>query len=324
MFIKLYSGIVANAIRTLKNSIKVTELVSKLNDDKVSKLLKDYEKYGEVNLWDLGKKARTQIEVGANLAISCKDNIYIGQIIGIINDENGAIGDVVGWARQFEHPWSNVILLKNVVTIPQEQNISNFIKDHNTYPFKILNNFIKLEDEDEKQFFRILKSPSMPSKIEIPEKPKVEVPSQLKEIINDIEKLKVDSTHQERAHESLIERFFEYLGYERFNDIKFRIGRVDVSISVQGEPIIVVEVKKYWNLNVKKDHDVVLQAYDYALNNGAKFVIISNGDYYAIYDRDNGRTYKDNLKGEFILSNLDKEGLQLINFLKKNNLKSEN
>jgi len=320
VFVKLYLGIVANAIRTLKNTIKVNELISKLNDEYLISQLKDYEKYKEINLWDLGKRATAQINVGANLAISCKDNIYVGQIIGVIDDVNGAIGDVVGWARQFEQPWSNVILLRDVVTIPQEERISNFIKEYDIYPFKILNNFIKVEGDDEKQFFKIVKSPPIPCKIEIPEKPKIEVPSQLKNIIKDIKKLKVDSTHQERAHESLIEKFFEYLGYERFNDIKFRVGRVDVSISMQGKPIIVTEVKKYWNLNVKKDHDVIQQAYNYALINGAKFVIISNGDYYAVFDRDNGRTYMDNLKGEFVLTNLDKDGLQLIDFLKKNNM----
>lgn len=153
-------------------------------------------------------------------------------------------------------------------------------------------------------------------------KPKVEVPSQLNEILDDIKKLKVDATHQERAHESLIERFFEYLGYQRVNDIKFRVGRVDVSITVQGKPRIVIEVKKYWNLNVKKGVDAIHQAYNYALVNGAKFVIVSNGDYYAIFDRDVGRTYNDNLKGEFVLSNLSEDDLQLINFLKKSNIES--
>lgn len=212
MFIKTYSGVVANATKTLKNTVKVNELISKLNDEYLTSQLKEYKKYNEINLWDLGKRATTQINVGANLAISCKNNIYIGQIIGVIDDVNGAIGDVVGWTRQFGRPWSNVILLKDVVAIPQEERISNFIREHDTYPFKVLNNFIKLENDDEKQFFKIIKNLPIPSKIENP--------SQLKDIVNDIKKLKVDSTHQEKAHESLTERFFEYLDYEKIIKIK--------------------------------------------------------------------------------------------------------
>jgi len=324
MFIKIYSGIVANATKTLKNSIRVTELISKLNDEYLISQLKDYEEYNEIYLWDLGKKATAQISVGTNLAISCKDNIYIGQIIGVIDDVNGAIGDVVGWSRQYKKPWSNVILLRDVVTIPQAERISSFIKERDIHPFSILKNFIKIEDDDEKRFSEIVDIPQISPKIEVQEKPEIEIPSQLEGLINDIKKLKNDTTHQERANEDLVVGFFKYLGYEKFSDIKFRVGRVDVSITMQGKIIIVIEVKKYWNLSAKKDHSVIQQAYNYANENGARFVLISNGDYYAIFDRDNGRTYMDNLKGEFVLTNLDKDGLQLINFLKKDNLKSIN
>ena len=321
MFIKVYSGVVANANKTLKNTVKINELISKLNDEYLISQLRKFEEYEGINLWDLGKRATSKINVGDDLAISCRDNIYVGRIIGIIDDVNGAIGDVVGWARQFKQPWSNVIILKDVKTIPQEEKILNFIKEHDKYPFRILKNFLKLEDEEEKEFSNLIKRPLKTIEIKYPKKPALDLPSWLMEIINDIKKLKTDSKHQERAHESLIERFFENLGYERFNDIKFRIGRIDISISIEGKPVIVIEVKNYWNLNVKKDHDVVRQAYNYALTNGARFVIISNGDYYAIFDRDKGRTYMENLKGEFILSDLNKEDLELINFLKKDNLK---
>ncbi len=322
MFIKVYSGVVANANKTLKNTVKINELISRLNDKYLISQLHEFEKYGEINLWDLGKRATAEINVGDVLVISCKDNIYTGTIIGVIDDVNGAIGDVVGWARQFKQPWSNVIILKNVETIPQEEKITNFIKEHDVYPFRIFNNFLKLGENEENQFLKLIKTSPQPIELKVPQKPKLDLPSWLKEIIDDIKKLKADSTHQERAHESLIERFFENLGYERFKDIKFRIGRIDISISIEGKPIVVVEVKKYWNLNVKKDHDVIQQAYNYALTNGARFVIISNGDYYAIFDRDNGRTYMENLKGEFVLTDLNKDDLESINFLKKDNLKS--
>lgn len=317
MFIKIYSGIVPNANKTLKNSVKVNELISKLNDDYLISQLQEFEEYGEINLWDLGKKATAEISTDSNLVISCKDNIYIGRIINIINDINGVIGDIVGWTRQFKRPWQNVIILRNVKVIPKEEKISNFIKENDKYPYRISKKFLKLNEDKEEQFFKIIKSPPIVS-----EKPQLDLPPWLEEIIKDVKRLKSDTNHKERANESLIERFFENLGYERFNDIKFRTGRIDISILIESQPIAVIEVKKYWNLNWKKDHDVVEQAYKYALNNGARLVIISNGDYYAIFDRANRYTYSDNFKGEFILSSLEKDDLQLIYFLKKNNLKS--
>lgn len=322
MFIKIYSGIVPNTSKTLKNSVKVSELISKLSDNYLISQLHEFEEYDEINLWDLGKKATEEISTNTILAISCKDNIYIGQIIKIIDDINGVIGDIVGWSRQFKTPWQNVIILRNVKVIPREEKISNFIREHDKYPYRIFKKFLKLKDEREKQFFELIKSPPLPSASKVSEKTQLDLPKWLEEIIKDIKRLKTDTNHKERANESLIERFFENLGYERFKEIKFRIGRIDISISIEGKPIVVIEVKKYWNLNWKKDRDVVEQAYKYALNNGARLVIISNGDYYAIFDRANGYTYLDNLKGDFGLTGLKKDDLQLIYFLKKNNLKS--
>lgn len=84
--------------------------------------------------------------------------------------------------------------------------------------------------------------------------------------------------------------------------------------------MIVVEVKRYWNLNVHSNRGVVRQAYNYALENGAKIAIVTNGDYYAIYYRKRGRTYNENLVGEFILTNLQSSDLKLINLLRKDSL----
>jgi len=320
MFIKIYSGVVGNTNKTLKKTVEISELISKLNDNYLISRLREFSGYGEINLWDLGKKAKSEICSGDYLCISCKDNIYFGQIIGVIEDKNGEIGDVVGWRRQFENPWSNVIMLKNVRVVPKEEKIPIFIKEHSVYPYEIFKNFIKLEGKEEDSFFNLIKADSQAYPIKLPEKTQLVLPHWLKNIINDIKKLKASLTHHERSNESLIERFFENLGYERFNDIIFRKGRIDISISIDNLPVIVVEVKRYWNLNVHSDCGVVRQAYNYALENGAKIVIITNGDYYAIYDRERGRTYNENLVGEFILTNLQISDLRLINSLRKDSL----
>ena len=334
MFAKIYSSFVANSNKTLKNTVNVSKLISKLKDENLISKLSKFKKYSEVNLWDLGKKATSQIKVGAILTIICKDVIYSGQIVGIVNDENGDIGNAVGWARQFKNPWSNVILLKNVKQSVRSEKVFNFIKEHEKYPYEIFKNFLRFDGKEEKIFSKLIGSSPASAKFRIVDehtliqskaknnKPKLKLPSWLKEIVDYVNRLKTDKVHEERAHESLIEKFFESLGYEKYNDIKFRIGRIDISISIENKPLIVIEVKKYWNLDVKKDIDAVEQAYKYALNNGARFVIISNGDYYAIFDRDCGRTYTDNLKGEFVLTDLSKDDIRLIDFLKKDKILS--
>jgi len=44
---------------------------------------------------------------------------------------------------------------------------------------------------------------------------------------------------------------------------------------------------------------------------------VTNGDYYAIYDRDKGRSYDDNFMGDFNLTELTKDKIDLVNTLKK-------
>jgi hypothetical protein len=61
VFIKVYSGRVANANRTLKNAVKINELISKLNDKYLISQLHEFEKYEKINLWDLGKRATSEI-----------------------------------------------------------------------------------------------------------------------------------------------------------------------------------------------------------------------------------------------------------------------
>lgn len=149
-----------------------------------------------------------------------------------------------------------------------------------------------------------------------------EKPNWLVNLINDVETLQKDKEHKERAHESLVEEFYELLGYTRFVDIKHRQGRIDISIEHEGKIIIVNEVKKDWNLS-HKDKTVILQAYNYSLESGARFVIVTNGDYYAIFDKDQGRSYESHFVGNFQLSKLEKDGLNLIDFLRKDKIIQE-
>lgn len=327
VLIKTYSGEVPNANKTLKNTIDVDDLISKIKNGYLRSELSKFKSQREINLWDLGKRAAEHIRVGDLLIIKSKSKIYNGQIIGVIDDKDGEIGGRVGWAKQYGKPWTNVIVLKNVKTsfLQTKDRLDDFIKDHEKDPYQTpkTKNLLRIDGKEQEAFLKLLGGSSLPTVAKLStnnEILKLDLPDWLTEVIQSIKKLKEDTEHQERGHESLIEQFFEKLHYERVTDIKFQRGHIDIEISIENKPLMVVEVKKYWNLNVNKDQDTVKQAYNYALANGARFVIISNGDYYAVFDRDLGRTYTSNLKGEFVLSELNKDDLSLINFLKKDNL----
>ncbi|MBU1853955.1 MAG: type I restriction enzyme HsdR N-terminal domain-containing protein [Candidatus Omnitrophica bacterium] len=146
-----------------------------------------------------------------------------------------------------------------------------------------------------------------------------ERPEWLHELLGDIDKLKNDPEHKERAHESLVESFYNLLGFVKFSDIKHRQGRIDITIEYEGKVIIVNEVKKSWGLSYR-DRDAVIQVYNYSLETGARFVVITNGDYYAIFDKDKGRSYESNFVGNFQLSELRKKDLELIDFLRKDKI----
>ena len=146
------------------------------------------------------------------------------------------------------------------------------------------------------------------------------VPDYLKPVVQAVEGLKIDSAHQERAHESLVEDFFCAIGYEKHRDIKYRQGRVDISIWAGNNPLVVVEVKKDWNLSLYNNPGAVQQAYNYALDQGTRYVLVTNGDYYVVFDRFKGLSYSSNVIGEFRLTALEEDHLSIIEQLKRENL----
>ena len=71
-------------------------------------------------------------------------------------------------------------------------------------------------------------------------------PAFLEPVLRGIETLVGDAQHQERAHESLVEDFLAALGYQKHKDIRYRQGRVDITLTAQGRPVAIIEVKKAW------------------------------------------------------------------------------
>ncbi len=153
--------------------------------------------------------------------------------------------------------------------------------------------------------------------IELPyESVVIEPPEWLRPIVSQVQILKADSGHQERDHEDIVASLFEILGYKRLSEIKFRRGRIDILISVNDRPIFTIEVKADWGLS-SESMDYIRQAYNYALETGTPFVIVTNGDTYVSFKRGPAGTYKDDLQGEARLTQLTADGLKMIESWKK-------
>lgn len=152
------------------------------------------------------------------------------------------------------------------------------------------------------------------------ETPQPTIPDFLSQLVNHINELKKDPSHQERAHESLVEDFLVLLGYQKHLDIKYRQSRIDLTIWNNENPLLVLEVKRDWNLNWETHALALRQAYGYSYDKGIRYILITNGDYYAFFDRVKGLSYDKNLVGEFQLTSLQSEDIELINKLKKDNL----
>jgi hypothetical protein len=172
-------------------------------------------------------------------------------------------------------------------------------------------------EEEVPPYIRRLLGEELPSNLP---KKKTIVPSYLSEIVKSINHLKADSEHKERGHESLVEDFFCALGYQKHTDIKFQKGRVDIALKEGENLLAVVEVKRDWNLSLFNSTDHLKQAYGYALDQGARYVILTNGEYYAIFDRLKGLSILSNLIGEFTLTNLSEEDEEIIQKMKHENL----
>jgi len=149
-------------------------------------------------------------------------------------------------------------------------------------------------------------------------------PQYLEQIFRSIETLAEDPQHQERAHESLVEDFLAALGYQKHQDIRYRQNRIDITLSVQGLPVAVIEVKRAWDLSRDGAGGAIQQGYNYALSQGIRFVVISNGDTYLLFDRLKGLSFDSNLVGEIKLTALQDEDLKLIDRLRPENMADPN
>ena len=151
-----------------------------------------------------------------------------------------------------------------------------------------------------------------------PPPPPRQLPDWLAPVIESIEVLRGEPEHHERAHESLVEDFFCALGFRKQQDIKYRLGRVDVTVWASDKPVLLVEVKPDWGLNrhTKAGVKAIQQAYEYALDQGVRHVVVTNGDVYLLFDRLKGLSLEANTLAEFQLTALQEGDLDTIERLR--------
>ncbi len=132
--------------------------------------------------------------------------------------------------------------------------------------------------------------------------------------------------HSERECESLVERFFNILGYGSQEEIRFQVHSIDILLQTNDQSILAVEVKKdrAFNRSHPKAAEAIRQVFDYALrpNQAIKYVSITNGDYYGFYDTQRPGNYENKFVFEFTLSRLENADVEKINRLKRENLRS--
>ncbi len=145
------------------------------------------------------------------------------------------------------------------------------------------------------------------------------IPDWLKPIIGQIKLLHDQADHQERDHEDIVKELFRVLGYTPIEEIRFQRGRIDILISVENRPLITVEVKRDWSLS-ESNADYVHQAFHYSHQIGTRFVVLTNGDIFLVFDRTKGFRYEEMLFAKFELTKLDDKGLQSLGSLKKSEL----
>jgi predicted type IV restriction endonuclease len=100
--------------------------------------------------------------------------------------------------------------------------------------------------------------------------------------------------------------------------------KADISLSEGSTVHVIVEVKNDWKMSSYDSFGALKQAYSYALEQGARDVVLTNGDWYALYDRTKGANkglkLEENFVGQFHITALEEKDKALIQWLTRENV----
>jgi hypothetical protein len=143
----------------------------------------------------------------------------------------------------------------------------------------------------------------------------ISVPDWLTSVIECVRRLWSQPRSFEREHEHCVAKFFEALGCDARVEIRFQRSNMDISISKNGRVLAVVEVKSDRSLTAA-NRAVLNQAFGYANRTGSPIVIISNANYYVVYDRARSLSLEQQFVAEFHLLSLNEAAIKSIENLK--------
>lgn len=150
IYIKTYgTGAKPNASKSLDRKINISELANRLEKPELRNKIQNFNEYGDLNFWDFGVRASKYINPGDRAFIFIQNRYYFGNIVSVVKDSSGEIGDEIEWHRQFyDTPWKNICLIDGLVG-PKELDEGNYNK-----LIKYLSSFgkrdiYKLNEDDE-------------------------------------------------------------------------------------------------------------------------------------------------------------------------------
>ncbi|MBP7527189.1 MAG: HNH endonuclease [Syntrophorhabdaceae bacterium] len=144
-YIRIYKTEVPNAKKTLDTAVVLNDVYQQIKNSILKDTFREILPHGSLYFWDFGVKAGRELKNGMSVSIICGNKKYDCLLIEIIEDPKGELGDIFGWARQFQAPWKNVCAL----TMLNEEHISsdNIVKIvSKTMP--VTKSFLKVTDPE--------------------------------------------------------------------------------------------------------------------------------------------------------------------------------
>lgn len=144
-YIKTYKTTVPNAKKTLDRPVALDVVYPQIIDPYLKEVFGKLLPYKKLYFWDFGVIATRELKLGMEIAIICGTNRYDCELVAIIKDPRGKIGDIFGWGRQFKAPWKNVCALKML----NRNNISSSeLFEIKTKTTSVTNTFLRVTDAD--------------------------------------------------------------------------------------------------------------------------------------------------------------------------------
>ncbi len=130
-----------------------------------------------------------------------------------------------------------------------------------------------------------------------------------------LDRVRESSGLPERNHEDVVKDLLVRLGRD-VRRIVFQVGRIDVAVQdSSGRTFMVVEVKRSLTSAPQRD-DALRKGFDYASRNGARIVVITDGDHFEIYDRTRGFDHAAMLCGSFRLTGFRESDVAALDLLR--------